>query len=95
VKLLIEPVTTATLPASLELFAAYQRFYGADVDQKKNERFLKDLMKHPDRGAQFVALADGTPVGFATLYYTLHYQDDDYSGLNWDPTLTISPRGGS
>ncbi len=92
-KLLIEPVTTATLPASLELFAAYQRFYGADVDHKKNERFLRDLMKHPDWGAQFVALADGAPVGFATLYYTLSSVTAERIGLMNDLYVSTGWRG--
>ena len=27
-----------------------------------------------------------------TLYYTLHFKDDEYSNLDWDPTLKVKPR---
>lgn len=28
----------------------------------------------------------------ATLWYDVQYEDDDWSDLDWDPRLTISPR---
>lgn len=28
-----------------------------------------------------------------TLYYDLFFKDDDHTGLDWDPTVKIQPRG--
>jgi ribosomal protein S18 acetylase RimI-like enzyme len=68
----IETVTAATFEQVLPLIAAYQRFYEAVPDERRNRAHFGQFIGDSARGIQFVALDDaGQAIGFATLYFPM------------------------
>jgi len=67
----IHPVQADTLDLLLALFADYQRFYRATPDEARNRAFLTRLLADPSLGAQYLAIEETRPLGFATLYHPL------------------------
>ena len=65
----VRPVRREELAELLPLIAGYQRFYRAEPDDERNERFFSRFLDPSDDGLLLGAWADGTPVGFATLYW--------------------------
>jgi GNAT superfamily N-acetyltransferase len=68
--LTIEPLSQANFEKVLPLIAAYQRFYGMTPDEAQNRSFFCRFIDDQTQGAIFVGFEqDGTPIGFATLYF--------------------------
>jgi GNAT superfamily N-acetyltransferase len=65
----VRPVRPQEMEELLPLVADYQRFYGADPDAERNRRFFSRFLHPSDEGLLLGAWADGTLVGFATLYW--------------------------
>ena len=53
----------------LPLIAGYQTFYGAAPDIDRNRTFFSRFLHPSETGLLLGAWADGSPVGFATLYW--------------------------
>lgn len=67
----IVPLDHAREPALLEMWRAYQAFYGvSDVDEARNRAHIAEIRENPALGHIHVALVEGAPAGFSTLYYT-------------------------
>lgn len=67
----IRPIASAAdLDAILPLIGKYQEFYGAKADPARNRAYFAELVEDPGKGLQFGAFQGGTPLGFATIYYT-------------------------
>jgi hypothetical protein len=71
VTIVIERSSAENFERLLPLIAAYQQFYGADVDEEKNGRFFRQFIDDDSRAIQYVALESGDAVGFATVYFVL------------------------
>ena len=55
----------------LPLFAGYQSFYGVErPDDDRNLAFFGQFLEPSEAGVVLGAWEDGTPVGFACLYWT-------------------------
>jgi len=68
----IARVREEDLPDLLPLMAAYLRFYATSAEPAVLEELCRALLADPEReGVQLLARApDGTPAGFATVYWT-------------------------
>ncbi len=67
----VRPLAHADLDAALPLFAAYQRFYRAEPDDRRNRAFLERLVGPSDLGLLLGAWVGGELAGVAGLYWTL------------------------
>jgi GNAT superfamily N-acetyltransferase len=66
----VRPIRREELEEVLPLIAGYQRFYGAEPDAERNRRFFSRFLHPSDEGLVLGAWADGSLVGFATLYWS-------------------------
>ena len=67
----VSPARAEELDELLPLIAGYQRFYEAEPDEDRNRAFFARFIAPSDDGLLLAARdADGTPLGFATLYWT-------------------------
>ena len=67
----IETVTRDNFEDVLPLIAGYQTFYKAEPDEERNRRYFDRYLDSHEHGVLFLARDDdGTPQGFATLYFT-------------------------
>ena len=67
----IAPATADELDELLPLFAAYQRFYGADrPDDAHNREFFGRFVDPSDHGSLLGAWQGGKAVGYAGLFWT-------------------------
>jgi GNAT superfamily N-acetyltransferase len=65
----VRPVSANELEEVLPLIAGYQNFYGAEPDNERNRRFFSRFLDPSEEGLLLGAWADGSVVGFATLYW--------------------------
>jgi GNAT superfamily N-acetyltransferase len=67
----IVPLDRAHEPALLEMWRAYQEFYRVgDIDEARNRAHVGEILENPALGHIHLALLEGMPVGFSTIYYT-------------------------
>ena len=69
--LTIDTVGTADLPELLPMLRAYCDFYHVDPTDERLLALASALIDDPSEGLQLIARdSDGTPLGFATIYWT-------------------------
>jgi GNAT superfamily N-acetyltransferase len=67
----ILPLDESGLPALLRMWREYQEFYQVnDIDERRNLEHVTQILASPGLGCIHLAIADGVPVGFSTVYYT-------------------------
>ena len=69
-QLSITGVTASDLPELLPMMRGYCDFYRVDPSDERLLALSNALIDHPDEGVQLIARGDGTPLGFATIYWT-------------------------
>jgi GNAT superfamily N-acetyltransferase len=69
-QLSITAVTASDLPELMPMLRAYCDFYGVDPSDDRLVALATALIANPDEGVQLIARGDGTPLGFATIYWT-------------------------
>ncbi len=69
---MIESVSERNLAELLPLIRAYQAFYNVtDIDDERNRAFFAQFGEGSEKGCQFLYRdTTGTPVAFATVYFT-------------------------
>jgi GNAT superfamily N-acetyltransferase len=68
--LTIDTVGTADLPELMPMLRAYCDFYRVDPSDDRLLALATALIDNPAEGLQLIARDDGTPLGFATIYWT-------------------------
>ena len=69
--LTIDTVGTADLPELMPMLRAYCDFYRVDPTVERLRALVSALIDNPSDGLQLIARdSDGTPLGFATIYWT-------------------------
>jgi GNAT superfamily N-acetyltransferase len=68
--LTITTVTGSDVPELMPMLRAYCDFYRVDPPDDRLLALATDLIENPDEGVQLIARGDGTPLGFATIYWT-------------------------
>ena len=69
--LTIDIVGAADVPDLLPMLRAYCDFYRVDPPDEKLAALVSALIGNPSEGLQLIARdSDGTPLGFATVYWT-------------------------
>jgi GNAT superfamily N-acetyltransferase len=66
----IDTVVDSDLPELLPMLRAYCDFYRVDPPDDRLLALATTLIENPDEGVQLIARGDGTPLGFATIYWT-------------------------
>ena len=66
----IDTVVDSDLPELLPMLRAYCDFYRVDPSDDRLLALATTLIENPDEGVQLIARGDGTPLGFATIYWT-------------------------
>jgi GNAT superfamily N-acetyltransferase len=67
----ISTVGTVDLPELLPMLRAYCDFYRVDPSDERLAALASALIDNPAEGLQLIARGDdGTPLGFATIYWT-------------------------
>jgi GNAT superfamily N-acetyltransferase len=66
-ELVIRQATVSDLDRLVPLFDGYRRFYRQASEPDRIQKFLRDRFEH-NQSAIFVAVKDGTAVGFTQLY---------------------------
>ena len=66
-ELVIRQATVSDLDGLVPLFDGYRRFYRQASEPDRIQKFLRDRFEH-NQSAIFVAVKDGTAVGFTQLY---------------------------
>lgn len=66
----ITGVTVSDLPELLPMMRGYCDFYRVDPSDERLLALSNALIDNPDEGVQLIARVDGTPLGFATIYWT-------------------------
>jgi GNAT superfamily N-acetyltransferase len=69
-RLTIETVTASDLPDLMPMMRGYCDFYRVDPSDERLLALSNALIDHPDEGVQLIARGEGTPMGFATIYWT-------------------------
>ena len=73
----IETVGTADIPELMPMLRAYCDFYEVQPSDEKLLALVTALIDNPADGLQLIARIDGTPQGFATIYWScLLYTSD-------------------
>jgi GNAT superfamily N-acetyltransferase len=68
--LTIDTVGTADLPELMPMLRAYCDFYRVDPSDDRLLALATALIDNPAEGLQLIARDDGTPLGFATIFWT-------------------------
>jgi GNAT superfamily N-acetyltransferase len=69
--LTIDTVGTADLPELMPMLRAYCDFYRVEPTDERLRALVSALIDNPSDGLQLIARDnDGTPLGFATIYWT-------------------------
>ena len=69
--LTIDTVGAADLPELMPMLRAYCDFYRVDPTDERLRALASALIADPSEGLQLIARdSDGTPLGFATIYWT-------------------------
>jgi GNAT superfamily N-acetyltransferase len=67
----IVPLDRPLNEALLALWRGYQEFYQVgDIDEERNRAHVEQIAGNASLGHIHLAVVDGAPVGFSTLYYT-------------------------
>ncbi len=66
----IDTVVDSDLAELLPMLRAYCDFYRVDPPDDRLLALATTLIENPDEGVQLIARGDGTPLGFATIYWT-------------------------
>ena len=66
----IDPVGGADLADLMPMLRAYCDFYRVDPPDDRLAALANALIADPAEGVQLIARGDGTPLGFATIYWT-------------------------
>jgi GNAT superfamily N-acetyltransferase len=66
----IDAVVDSDLPELLPMLRAYCDFYCVDPPDDRLLALATTLIENADEGVQLIARGDGTPLGFATIYWT-------------------------
>jgi GNAT superfamily N-acetyltransferase len=66
----IDTVVDSDLPELLPMLRAYCDFYRVDPPDDRLLALATTLIENPAEGVQLIARGDGTPLGFATIYWT-------------------------
>lgn len=67
----IAPLERATLSPLLAMWRDYQCFYQvSDIDEQRNREHVEQIVANPALGRIHVAITDGAPAGFSTVYFT-------------------------
>lgn len=91
----IRPATDADLDDVLPLFAGYQRFYtGTAQTDEQNRAFLTPFAGGESGRLLLARTKDGTPLGFANLYWTFSSTTAEAHVLLNDLFVAESARGG-
>lgn len=69
-RLTITGVTPSDLPELLPMMRGYCDFYRVDPSDDRLLALSNALIDDPDEGVQLIARGDGTPLGFATIYWS-------------------------
>ena len=69
-QLTITTVTESDVPELMPMLRAYCDFYRVNPSDDRLLALATALIENPDDGVQLIARADGTPLGFATIYWT-------------------------
>ncbi len=69
-RLTIETVTASDLPELMPMMRGYCEFYRADPPDDRLLALANALIENPGEGVQLIARGDGTPLGFATIYWS-------------------------
>ena len=69
-RLTIETVTASDTPELLPMMRSYCDFYRVDPSDDRLLALADALIENPDEGVQLIARGDGTPLGFATIYWS-------------------------
>ena len=69
-RLTIETVTASDTPELLPMVRSYCDFYRVDPSDDRLLALANALIENPDEGVQLIARGDGTPLGFATIYWS-------------------------
>jgi GNAT superfamily N-acetyltransferase len=68
--LIIDRVGSEDLPELLPMLRAYCDFYRVNPPDDRLRGLAQALIDNPAEGLQLIARQSGTPVGFATIYWT-------------------------
>jgi GNAT superfamily N-acetyltransferase len=92
--LTIETVGTADVPDLLPMLRAYCDFYRVDPTDERLRALVTALIDNPSDGLQLIARdSDGTPLGFATVYWTWQTLYAARVGVLNDLFVTAASRG--
>ena len=92
--LTIETVSTADVPDLLPMLRAYCDFYRVDPTDERLRALVAALIDNPSEGLQLLARdTDGTPLGFATIYWTWQTLYAARVGVLNDLFVTPAARG--
>jgi GNAT superfamily N-acetyltransferase len=69
-QLSITPVDVSDLPDLMPMLRAYCDFYRVDPPDDRLLTLATALIENRDEGVQLIARQDGTPFGFATIYWS-------------------------
>jgi GNAT superfamily N-acetyltransferase len=92
--LTIDTVGAADLPELLPMLRAYCDFYRVDPTDERLRALVSALIADPSEGLQLIARdSDGTPLGFATIYWTWQTLYAARVGVLNDLFVTPASRG--
>ena len=90
----IERVGVVDLPVLMPMLRAYCDFYEVDPRDDRLIALSRALIEDPSQGEQLIARDDGgTPVGFATIYWTWQTLDAARIGVLNDLYVVPATRG--
>ena len=92
--LTIDTVGAADLPELMPMLRAYCDFYRVDPTDERLRALVSALIDYPSEGLQLIARdSDGTPLGFATIYWTWQTLHAARVGVLNDFFVTPASRG--
>jgi GNAT superfamily N-acetyltransferase len=92
--LTIDIVGAADLPELMPMLRAYCDFYRVDPTDERLRALASALIADPSEGLQLIARdSDGTPLGFATIYWTWQTLYAARVGVLNDLFVTPASRG--
>ena len=92
--LTIDTVGAADLPELMPMLRAYCDFYRVDPTDERLRALASALIADPSEGLQLIARdIDGTPLGFATIYWTWQTLHAARVGVLNDLFVTPASRG--
>jgi GNAT superfamily N-acetyltransferase len=93
--LTITTVGSADVPELMPMLRAYCDFYRVDPSDERLGALVAALIDDPSEGLQLIARdSDGTPLGFATIYWTWQTLSAARVGVLNDLYVAPAARGG-